>query len=80
MWFKKLMTVDIFCAISASVFDISTDRLPKCISMRLHSFVSKPEGPWEQGVVMAAFLIFCAFIWSNVNEWKGIASSERDVV
>ena len=29
---------------------------------------------------MAAFLIFWAYIWSNVNEWKGIVSSEHDAI
>ena len=43
-----------FLAISAIVFEISTDCWPKCVRIRLHSFASRPDGPC---VPMAAFLI-----------------------
>ena len=75
-----MTSVDIFWAILASVFVNSTDCWPKCVSMGLDSFVSRPEGPWEPCFVMAAFLFFWAFVWSNVDEWKGIVSLEHDVI
>ena len=46
-----------FLAILAIVFEISTDCCPKCVRIRLHSFASRPDGPCDPCVLMAAFLI-----------------------
>ena len=46
-----------FLAILAIVFEISTDCRPKCVKVRLHSFASRPDGPCDPCVLMAAFLI-----------------------
>ena len=47
----------IFLADLAIVFEISTDCCRKCVKIRLHSFASRPDGPCDPCVLMAAFLI-----------------------
>ena len=46
-----------FLAIFAIVFEISTDCCPKCVKIRLHTFASRPDGPCDPCVLIAAFLI-----------------------
>ena len=46
-----------FLAILAIVFEISNNCCPKCVKIRLHSFASRPVGPCDPCVLMAAFLI-----------------------
>ena len=44
-------------AILAIVYENSTDCCPKCVKIRVHSFASRPYGPCDPCVLMAAFLI-----------------------
>ena len=46
-----------FLAILVLVFETSTDCCPKCVKIHLHSFASRPGGPCNPCVLMAAFLI-----------------------
>ena len=46
-----------FLAILAIVFETKSDCCPNCVKIHLHSFASRPDGPCDPCILMAAFSI-----------------------